>query len=93
MQRSKQQALMLLLGAALVGGALGFSADRYLVHEKVVSEFGPRPKFYDALGLSEQQRHMLDSIAFAQDCEIKAVVAPVQPKVDSIRGEFRRQFR
>ena len=42
MQRSKQQALMFVLGAALVGGALGFSADRYMVHEKVVSQFGPR---------------------------------------------------
>ena len=36
MQRSKQQALMFLLGAVLVGGALGFSADRYLGHEKIV---------------------------------------------------------
>jgi hypothetical protein len=93
MQRSKQQALMFLLGAALVGGVLGFSADRYLAHEKVMSEFGPRPKFYDALGLSEQQRYTLDSIAFAQDCVMKAVMGPVQPKVDSIRAEFRVQFR
>jgi Spy/CpxP family protein refolding chaperone len=93
MQRSKQQALMFLLGAALVGGVLGFSADRYLAHEKVMSEFGPRPKFYDALGLSQQQQYTLDSIAYAQDCVMKAVMAPVQPKVDSIRAEFRTQFR
>jgi hypothetical protein len=32
MQRSKQQALMFLLGAVLVGGAVGFSADRYIGH-------------------------------------------------------------
>ena len=30
MQRSKQQAMMFLLGAVLVGGALGMSADRYI---------------------------------------------------------------
>ena len=30
MQRSKQQALMFLLGAVLVGGVLGFSADRVM---------------------------------------------------------------
>lgn len=93
MQRSKQQALMFLLGAALVGGALGFSADRYLVHEKVVSEFGPRPKFYDDLGLSEHQRTALDSLAFSQECLVRSAMAPVQPKLDSIRADFRAQFR
>jgi hypothetical protein len=93
MQRTKQQALMFVLGAALVGGALGFSADRYLVHEKVVSEFGPRPKFYDDLGLSEPQRTTLDSLAFTQDCIMKAAVAPVQGHLDSIRADFRAQFR
>ena len=91
MQRSKQTALMFLLGATLVGGALGFSADRYLTHEKVVSQFGPRPKFYDDLGLSEQQRGTLDSIMFAQDCAIRAVMAPIRPKLDTIRGNFRSQ--
>ena len=35
MQRSKQTALMFILGATLFGGALGLSADRYLTHEKV----------------------------------------------------------
>jgi len=82
---------MFLLGATLVGGALGFSADRYLTHEKVVSQFGPRPKFYDDLGLSEQQRGTLDSIMFAQDCAIRVVMAPVRPKLDTIRGNFRKE--
>ena len=52
MQRTKQQALMFLLGAVLVGGALGFSADRYIGHEKFASQYGPRGKFYDEIGLS-----------------------------------------
>ena len=68
MQRTKQQALMFVLGAVLVGGALGFSADRYFVHEKVVSQYGPRARFYDALGLTEAQRATLDSLAFQQEC-------------------------
>ena len=34
MQRSKQQALMFLLGAVLVGGVLGFSADRLFDHDE-----------------------------------------------------------
>jgi hypothetical protein len=92
MQRTKQQALMFLLGAALVGGALGFSADRYLVHEKVASQFGPRPKFYDDLGLSQGQRTTLDSLAFEQECGMRAVMAPVRPRLDSIRANFRAQI-
>ena len=91
MQRSKQQALMFLLGAALVGGALGFSADRYIVHEKVVSQFGPRAKFYDAIGLTQTQRAALDSLAFQQECAVKVVLAPHDSALRAIRSRFRAQ--
>jgi hypothetical protein len=91
MQRTKQQALMFLLGAALVGGALGFSADRYLSHEKVVSQFGPRAKFYDEMGLSQQQRATLDSLAFQQDCTIRTLLAPQKTALDSIKAKFQGQ--
>ena len=91
MQRSKQQALMFLLGAVLVGGALGFSADRYIAHDKFASQFGPRPRFYDAIGLSEQQRNILDSLAFARECEIRVVLAPHDSAVKSIRARFNAQ--
>ena len=91
MQRPKQQALMFLLGATLVGGALGFSADRYLSHEKLVSQFGPRSKFYDEMGLSQQQRGTLDSLAFQQDCVIRTVLAPQKTLLDSIKASFQGQ--
>jgi len=92
MQRSKQTALMFLLGATLVGGALGFSADRYLNHEKVVAQFAPRPKFYDELGLSQSQRDKADSLMFQQDCLMRAAIAPQRPKLDSIRANFHAHF-
>jgi Spy/CpxP family protein refolding chaperone len=91
MQRSKQQALMFLLGALLVGGALGMSADRYLGHEKFAAQFGPRARFYDELGLSPQQRSTLDSLAFEQDCAMKAVLAPHDSLLKSMRVRFRAQ--
>jgi hypothetical protein len=91
MQRTKQQALMFVLGAALVGGALGFSADRYMVHEKVVSQFGPRARFYDAIGLTETQRATLDSLAFQQECSVRAVLVPHDSALKSIRTRFRAQ--
>ena len=93
MHRAKQQAAMFLLGALLVGGALGFSADRYIGHQKFAMQYGPRQRFYDQLGLAPQQRNTLDSLAFQQDCVIKSVLAPEQPKLDSIRASFRAQWR
>jgi hypothetical protein len=91
MQRSKQQALMFLLGALLVGGALGFSAAGYIGHEKLVSQFGPRARFYDELGLSPQQRSTLDSLTFVQDCAMKTVLAPHDSLLKSMRMRFRAQ--
>src|SRR6185503_11354172 len=91
MQRSKQQALMFLLGATLVGGALGFSADRILSHDKVVSSFGPRSKFYDELGLTTKQRDSLDLLAFQQECEVRKVLAPHDSALKSIRARFQAQ--
>jgi hypothetical protein len=91
MQRSKQQALMFLLGATLVGGALGFSADRYLVHSGMASQFGPRPRFYDELGLSGATRRALDSLASARECETRVLLAPHDSAMKAIRARFRRQ--
>lgn len=93
MQRSKQQALTFLLGAVLVGGVLGFSADRMIGHRKFASQYGPRSRFYDELGLSKKQRDALDSLAFEQECSVRALLAPQRTALDSIRGSFRSQMR
>jgi Spy/CpxP family protein refolding chaperone len=93
MQRSKQQALMFLLGAVLVGGVVGFSADRVLGHQKFASQYGPRSRFYDDLGATEAQRAKLDSIAFDQECAIRSALKPSRSTVDSIKEQFRVQSR
>jgi hypothetical protein len=43
MQRSKQQALMFLLGAVLVGGVLGVSAARGMLHARTEHTWSARP--------------------------------------------------
>jgi hypothetical protein len=91
MQRSKQQALMFLLGAALVGGVLGFSADRVLRHQQFASDYGPRAKMYDDLGLTDGQRNALDSLIADNVCAVKAVQKPVQAQLDSVQKHFREQ--
>ncbi|SRR3989338_358340 len=89
MQRSKQQALAFLLGAVLVGGALGFSADRVL-NEKP-RNWVPRQRMYDDLELSDVQRSTMDSLLDERNCQVSAVMKPVRPHLDSIRKAAHQQ--
>jgi hypothetical protein len=89
MQRSKQQALMFLLGAVLVGGVLGFSADR--VFSDKPAHWAPRVRMYEDLGLSEAQRVAMDSLLDARNCQIGAVMKPVTPQLDSIKKAAHQQ--
>lgn len=91
MQRSKQQALMFLLGAMLVGGVLGFSADRLWEKERG-GHWARRARMYDDLALSGIQRARLDSLLDERNCQIRAVMAPVRPQLDSIKSVANRQI-
>lgn len=95
MVRSKQYALMFLLGAVLVGGALGFTADRVIGHEHIgaVTTTETRERFYEALALTETQRASFDSILDERHRQFQAVVAPMQPRLDSIKQNARAQMR
>ena len=89
MQRSKQQALIFLLGAVLVGGVLGFSAD--LVLNSKPKNWASRMRMYDDLALTETQRTTMDSLLDERSCQISAVMKPVRPQVDSIRKAAHQQ--
>jgi Spy/CpxP family protein refolding chaperone len=89
MQRSKQQALMFLLGALLVGVILGFSANR------VFGDDAPTPgrqAMYDDLQLTTTQRAAMDSLLDERHCQISRTLATVEPKLDSIRASARVQM-
>jgi hypothetical protein len=89
MQRSKQTALMFLLGAVLVGGVLGFSADRVIGSRQ--KHWASRMRMYHDLGLSERQQVALDSLLDARNCQIGLVMKPVAPQLDSIRKAAHQQ--
>ena len=91
MARPKQQALLFLLGAVLVGGVLGFSADR--VMQRRPHNWAERSTMYDDLGLTTAQRAAADSIWDATNCAITRVYEPMRPTLDSIRNDGRRRFR
>jgi hypothetical protein len=91
MDRPKQQALLFLLGAVLVGGVLGFSADR--VMQRRPHSWAERTTMYDDIGLTPTQRTSADSLFDATNCAVVAVVSPLRPVMDSIRLDGRRKFR
>jgi hypothetical protein len=95
MQRSKQQALMFLLGAFLVGGALGFSAERVLRHEEAgePTRRQMRDRFYDYVQFDSAQRLGVDSILDQRNREWDEVMKTVRPRLDSIRQAARGRIR
>ncbi|MDQ2666250.1 MAG: hypothetical protein M3Z05_09590 [Gemmatimonadota bacterium] len=91
MERPKQQALAFLLGAVLVGGVLGFSADRVFRQQDNTLE-ARRQRFYDDLGLAPVQRTALDSVFDASNCQLDQLYSPLQPSYDSIKAARRSQM-
>jgi Spy/CpxP family protein refolding chaperone len=97
MQRSKHLAVMFLLGAVLVGGALGFTADRVLLGERLCPRWGShgsmRARFAEELELTAAQRAAMDTILDVRHRQMSEVLKPVRPQMDSISENARNQIR
>jgi Spy/CpxP family protein refolding chaperone len=91
MHPSKHIALAFLFGAVLVGGALGFTADRVLTR----GDRGGRTldMLDERLSLSDQQRAKFDSILDARHRQFAVEYDRIKPRMDSIRLNAREQMR
>ena len=93
MQGSKNLGIMFLLGALLVGGALGFAADRYAVKDRLctakLSEGELRQAFYNDLDLNAEQRSKWDALLDERQRAMSAVRATIRPRTDSIMENYR----
>jgi hypothetical protein len=93
-QRTKAQAIFFLLGAVLVGGALGFTANRAIGRRDAArDQQSSRAQLADRLQLDPAQRQMLDSVLDDRNEKMKAMLAPVRPQLDSLRGAARVVIR
>jgi hypothetical protein len=90
MQRSKQQALMFLLGAVLVGGVLGFSAER--VMSKKPPRTSARSRMYDDIGITPEQRVKMDSILDETNCKTGDLMSTIKPALDSVHAAGRKSI-
>lgn len=93
MQRSQSLALMFLLGALLVGGVLGFVADRAFAGDRGCHGRGDvramRGRLAEHLALDPAQRARLDSILDARNARMSALMQPVKPHLDAISDSAR----
>ena len=88
LDRPKQQAIAFLLGAVLVGGVVGFSADRMFRRDEM-SIAEKRKAMYDDLDMTSAQRVAMDSLFDARNCQYDAIFRPIQPALDSLRTATR----
>ena len=94
MQRSKNLEMMFLLGAVLVGGALGFTADRVWMRDAACNDpRASRALLYDRLELNGAQRAAWDSILDDRHRQFDSLFKPIKPQMDSIRSRSRAQMR
>ena len=91
MQRSKNLAMMFLLGSVLVGGALGFTADRVWMKDPACNR--SREFLYDRLELTNAQRASWDSVLDDRHRQFDSLFRPIKPQMDSIRARGRAQIR
>jgi hypothetical protein len=93
-QRTKAQAVFFLLGAVLVGGALGFTANRAMTRrDAATNQRTSREQLATRLQLDSAQRRMLDSVLDARNEKMKSILAPVRPQLDSVRFAARAEIR
>ena len=100
-QRPKQLAAMFLLGALLVGGALGFTADRVVgdrLLPRAEAATPPAPRnalddFSKEIGLSPEQRAAVDSIMDERHRIIDSIMTPVRPQIAAARESARKLIR
>ena len=89
MQRSQWLAGVVLLGAFVIGGALGFSTD-HILHVQAGQGCHPRgaQEYWDRIAkdwkLTPSQRVVIDSLMEAQHKQIAALYTPFRPKMDSL---------
>ena len=93
---SRQLALVFLLGALLVGGVLGFAADRLIAGDRLCMKWrdqrAMRADFHRELGLTAAQIVVVDSLLERKHQQISAIMKPVRPQLQAVSDSTRDQI-
>ena len=93
---TRSLALAFVLGALLVGGVLGFTADRVLGRDDACSRYFTRSelrkRFADRLELTEAQRVKVDSILDTKRVAMDSIQAPVRNAMAAVSDSATRRI-
>ena len=92
-RRDKGIAIAFLFGALLVGGGLGFTADRLARGAIMPSRAELRDQFARTVQLTTAQRSAVDSILDRRNRDLDSALGPLRPRLDSIRERARQEIR
>ena len=93
---TRSLALAFVLGALLVGGVLGFTADRVLGRDDACSRYFTRSelrkRFADRLELTDAQRVKVDSILDTKRVAMDSIQAPVREAMAAVSDATTRRI-
>lgn len=93
---TRSLALAFVLGALLVGGVLGFTADRVLGRDDACARYFTRSelrkRFADRLELTPVQRAKVDSILDAKRSAMDSIQAPVKAAMTAVSDSATRRI-
>lgn len=85
-----------ILGALLVGGVLGFTADRVFGHDEACANHYTRvemrKRFADKLQLSAEQRRQVDAILDGKRAKMDSVMAPVRAEMQAVSDSTTKRI-
>jgi hypothetical protein len=93
---TRSLAMAFVLGALLVGGVLGFTADRVLGRDDACGRYFTRNelrnRFADRLELTPAQRVKIDSILDARRVQVDSIEAPVKQAIAAVGDSTARRI-
>jgi hypothetical protein len=93
---TRSLALAFVLGALLVGGVLGFTADRVLGRDDACSRYFTRSelrkRFADRLELTDAQRVKIDSILDTKRASMDSIQAPIKSAMAEVSDSTTRRI-
>ena len=93
---TKSLAMAFMLGALLVGGVLGFTADRVLGHDEACANYYTRAemrqRFAEKLGLSPAQRQRVEAILDWKRAKMDSVLAPTRAAAQAVTDTTRQRI-
>ncbi len=93
LNRSKAQAVALLLAVFLAGGAAGWGAAAWRADPRARRGPDAMVEFLDAkLHLTTAQRDSLRAVITRHHAEVEAIWREVHPRYDSLRAQMRREI-